>query len=109
VLLGLSELSVNGSLFEAFRAVHAILSCRAKKDMGEATDPFLRAVYNGRQLALKISANSVYGEPKRTEVLLPAGFPRANWFACLQASLVPRWEPCHALKFPHQSQHLDGK
>lgn len=29
--------------------------------MGEATDPFLKAVYNGRQLALKVSANSVYG------------------------------------------------
>jgi DNA polymerase delta subunit 1 len=27
----------------------------------EATDPFIRAVLDGRQLALKISANSVYG------------------------------------------------
>jgi len=26
-----------------------------------ATDPFIRAVLDGRQLALKISANSVYG------------------------------------------------
>eukprot|EP00474_Spongospora_subterranea_P000728 CRZ01186.1 hypothetical protein [Spongospora subterranea] len=34
---------------------------RAKKDMGAATDPFLKQVLNGRQLALKISANSVYG------------------------------------------------
>eukprot|EP00493_Phyllostaurus_siculus_P027974 UN28322 len=33
----------------------------AKKDMKAATDPFLKAVFNGRQLALKISANSVYG------------------------------------------------
>lgn len=33
----------------------------AKRDMGEAADPFLKAVYNGRQLALKVSANSVYG------------------------------------------------
>lgn len=34
---------------------------QAKKELGEATDPFMRAVLNGRQLALKISANSVYG------------------------------------------------
>lgn len=34
---------------------------RAKKDMAAATDPMMKAVQNGRQLALKISANSVYG------------------------------------------------
>ncbi|CAK9013498.1 DNA polymerase delta catalytic subunit [Durusdinium trenchii] len=34
---------------------------RAKKDMKAATDPFEKAVMNGRQLALKVSANSVYG------------------------------------------------
>jgi DNA polymerase delta subunit 1 len=34
---------------------------RAKKDMAAATDPNEKAVQNGRQLALKISANSVYG------------------------------------------------
>ncbi len=34
---------------------------RAKKDMAAATDPLVKAVQNGRQLALKISANSVYG------------------------------------------------
>lgn len=34
---------------------------RAKADMKSATDPFLRSVFNGRQLALKVSANSVYG------------------------------------------------
>jgi DNA polymerase delta subunit 1 len=27
----------------------------------ETTDPFIRGVLDGRQLALKISANSVYG------------------------------------------------
>jgi DNA polymerase elongation subunit (family B) len=30
-------------------------------DMAAATDPMEKAVQNGRQLALKISANSVYG------------------------------------------------
>ena len=34
---------------------------RAKADMKKATDPMVIAVQNGRQLALKISANSVYG------------------------------------------------
>ena len=34
---------------------------RAKNDLAKATDPFERAVLDGRQLALKISANSVYG------------------------------------------------
>jgi DNA polymerase delta subunit 1 len=34
---------------------------RAKKELKEATDEFKRAVLDGRQLALKISANSVYG------------------------------------------------
>jgi DNA polymerase delta subunit 1 len=34
---------------------------RAKTDLKAATDPFERAVLDGRQLALKVSANSVYG------------------------------------------------
>lgn len=34
---------------------------RAKADLKAATDPFERAVLDGRQLALKVSANSVYG------------------------------------------------
>lgn len=34
---------------------------RAKAELKEAKDPFVKAVLDGRQLALKISANSVYG------------------------------------------------
>jgi DNA polymerase delta subunit 1 len=34
---------------------------RAKADLKKATDPLQRAVLDGRQLALKVSANSVYG------------------------------------------------
>lgn len=34
---------------------------KAKADLKKETDPFKRDVLNGRQLALKISANSVYG------------------------------------------------
>lgn len=33
----------------------------AKRLLKEETDPFKKAVYDGRQLALKVSANSVYG------------------------------------------------
>ena len=43
--------------------VQDLLAARkqAKKDLKRETDPFKRAVLDGRQLALKISANSVYG------------------------------------------------
>lgn len=34
---------------------------RAKADLKKASDPFEKAVLDGRQLALKVSANSVYG------------------------------------------------
>ena len=34
---------------------------QAKRELKAATDPFVRGVLDGRQLALKISANSVYG------------------------------------------------
>ena len=44
---------------------------RAKKDMGAATDPMEKAVQNGRQLALKVSANSVYGFTGATVGQLP--------------------------------------
>ncbi|PNS19261.1 DNA polymerase delta catalytic subunit [Sphaceloma murrayae] len=50
-----------------------LLSSRkaAKKAMGSETDPFKKAVLNGRQLALKISANSVYGLTGATVGKLP--------------------------------------
>lgn len=40
-----------------------LLSARskAKEDLKKATDPFMKQVLEGRQLALKVSANSVYG------------------------------------------------
>jgi DNA polymerase delta subunit 1 len=44
---------------------------RAKKDMEAATDPMVKAVQNGRQLALKVSANSVYGFTGATVGQLP--------------------------------------
>jgi DNA polymerase delta subunit 1 len=44
---------------------------RAKKELAMETDPFRKAVLNGRQLALKISANSVYGLTGATVGKLP--------------------------------------
>ncbi|CAI0414268.1 unnamed protein product [Linum tenue] len=44
---------------------------RAKADLKEAKDPFEKAVLDGRQLALKISANSVYGFTGATIGQLP--------------------------------------
>lgn len=43
--------------------LEALLNARkkAKADLKKETDPFKRKVLDGRQLALKISANSVYG------------------------------------------------
>ena len=44
---------------------------RAKKELALETDSFKRAVLNGRQLALKVSANSVYGLTGATVGKLP--------------------------------------
>lgn len=44
---------------------------QAKNDLKKETDPFKRDVLNGRQLALKISANSVYGFTGATVGKLP--------------------------------------
>lgn len=44
---------------------------RAKKDMAVETDKFKKEIYNSRQLALKISANSVYGFTGATVGSLP--------------------------------------
>lgn len=53
--------SVHGGLLPAILKELLSARKRAKKDLKAATDPFVKAVLNGRQLALKISANSVYG------------------------------------------------
>ena len=43
-------------------ACHVLLSLpRAKAELAKETDPLRRQVLDGRQLALKVSANSVYG------------------------------------------------
>ncbi|KAH9866079.1 DNA-directed DNA polymerase delta [Plenodomus biglobosus] len=44
---------------------------KAKRELAIETDPFKKAVLNGRQLALKVSANSVYGLTGATNGKLP--------------------------------------
>ncbi|KAI5918903.1 DNA polymerase delta catalytic subunit [Camillea tinctor] len=44
---------------------------QAKRELANETDPFKKAVLNGRQLALKVSANSVYGLTGATTGKLP--------------------------------------
>ncbi|KAK8232263.1 DNA polymerase delta catalytic subunit [Phyllosticta capitalensis] len=44
---------------------------RAKKELAIETDSFKKAILNGRQLALKVSANSVYGLTGATNGKLP--------------------------------------
>lgn len=53
--------------------LESLLSARqkAKKLLSSETDPIKKNVYNGRQLALKISANSVYGFTGQTVGQLP--------------------------------------
>merc|ERR1711865_1034961 len=55
------------------RVLQELLSARkkAKKEMKEAEDPLTKSVLNGRQLALKVSANSVYGFTGATVGQLP--------------------------------------
>lgn len=71
----------NGDLFATSKVRKGLLSQileellgarkRAKKELAVETDPFKKAVLNGRQLALKISANSVYGLTGATVGKLP--------------------------------------
>ena len=44
---------------------------KAKKDMAATSDPGMKKVYNGKQLAYKISMNSVYGFTGASKGMLP--------------------------------------
>jgi len=44
---------------------------QAKKDMALATDYTMKNIYNGKQLAYKISMNSVYGFTGAAKGMLP--------------------------------------
>lgn len=58
-----------------------VILYRAKADLKKETDPFKQKVLDGRQLALKISANSVYGFTGAQVGKLP----------CLEISQVKRF------------------
>ena len=74
-------LTPNGDLFATAKVRKGLLSQileellsarkKAKKEMATETNAFKKAVLNGRQLALKISANSVYGLTGATVGKLP--------------------------------------
>lgn len=55
------ELSWKWLIYEFTTCVIPPSVCRAKAELKKETDPFKKQVLDGRQLALKISANSVYG------------------------------------------------
>ncbi|KAG9781326.1 DNA polymerase delta catalytic subunit [Exophiala dermatitidis] len=74
-------LTPNGDLFATAKVRKGLLTQileellgarkRAKRELAVEKDPFKKAVLNGRQLALKISANSVYGLTGATVGKLP--------------------------------------
>jgi DNA polymerase delta subunit 1 len=71
----------NGDLFATAKVRKGLLSQileellgarkKAKRELAVEVDPFKKAILNGRQLALKISANSVYGLTGATVGKLP--------------------------------------
>jgi len=54
-------ISAIAELLVVLTSAHSFVAIRAKEDLKLETDPFRKKVLDGRQLALKISANSVYG------------------------------------------------
>ena len=67
---------------------------RAKADLKKETDPFKKSVLDGRQLALKISANSVYGFTGAQVGKLPCLEISQVCFLCTDLK-GPKWGNCH--------------
>ena len=61
----------------------------AKKAMNKATDPFEKAVLNGKQLALKVSCNSVYGFCGAGNGMLPC-IPIASCTTTLGRNMIAK-------------------
>lgn len=78
------------------------VSYRAKAELKKETDPFKRQVLDGRQLALKISANSVYGFTGAQVGKLP----------CLEISQVSKLLSCceikHICATPSKAEVIHG-
>ena len=88
--------------------------------MATVSDPFLKAVYNGRQVALKVSANSVYGEgPPRwlgdTQQLSCCQAPVLAPLVMMLSATLPECDtsfcgchPSHVRPPTHPPTHLPG-
>lgn len=78
---------------------------RAKAELAKETDPLRRQVLDGRQLALKVSANSVYGFTGAQVGKLPCleisqvSAQSPQWAAGRRTS--PLWENQGSVWWPH--------
>ncbi|KAK6834682.1 DNA polymerase family B [Apiospora arundinis] len=92
-----------------------LLSARkqAKRELAVETDPFKKAVLNGRQLALKISANSVYGLTGATTGKLPC-LPIASSTTSYGRQMIEKTKEevekkyCIANGYSHDAQVIYG-
>jgi hypothetical protein len=72
---------------------------QAKKDMANAKDPMIKNVYNGKQLAYKISMNSVYGFTGAGKGMLPC-VPIASTVTCKGRSMIEETKNYVEANFP---------
>ena len=72
---------------------------QAKKDMANAKDPMMKNVYNGKQLAYKISMNSVYGFTGAGKGMLPC-VPIASTVTCKGRSMIEETKNYVEANFP---------
>jgi len=72
---------------------------QAKKDMACAKDPMMKNVYNGKQLAYKISMNSVYGFTGAGKGMLPC-VPIASTVTCKGRSMIEETKNYVEANFP---------
>ena len=72
---------------------------QAKKDMANAKDATMKNVYNGKQLAYKISMNSVYGFTGAGKGMLPC-VPIASTVTCKGRSMIEETKNYVEANFP---------
>ena len=79
----------------------------AKKAMKKATDPFKKSIQNGRQLALKIACNSVYGFTGVQKGYLPC-WPIAATTTTIGRGMIDDSKRISEKTFPHSAQCIYG-
>ena len=72
---------------------------KAKKDMAEATTPAMKKVYDGKQLAFKVSMNSVYGFTGAGKGILPC-VPIASTVTCKGRGMIEETKNYVEANFP---------